>query len=64
MNQLNFEQDVLQSELPVRVDYWAEWGAPCKGMAPVLDEVSEEYRDRLQVVKVGLPPRVQANRLN
>ena len=64
MNPLNFDEQVLQSELPVLVDYWAEWCAPCKAMAPVLDEVAEEYRDRLKVVKARLLPRVQANHLN
>ena len=54
MNQLNFEQQVLQSELPVLVDYWAEWCAPCKAMAPVLDEIAEEYHGRLRVVKVNV----------
>ena len=41
------DEQVLQSELPVLVDYWAEWCAPCKAMAPVLDEIAEEYRGRL-----------------
>ena len=54
MNQLNFDEQVLQSELPVLVDYWAEWCAPCKAMAPLLAEVAEEYRDRLRVVKVNV----------
>lgn len=40
-NQLNFDAQVLQSELPVLVDYWAEWRAPCKAMASVLDELVE-----------------------
>ena len=62
MNQLNFEQQVLQSELPVLVDYWAEWCAPCKAMAPVLDEIAEEYRDRLRVVKVNVEHEPQIAR--
>ena len=51
---LNFDVQVLQSDLPVLVDYWAEWCAPCKAMAPVLDEIAEEYRGRLRVVKVNV----------
>src|SRR5574337_1029661 len=62
MNQLNFDEQVLQSGLPVLVDYWAEWCAPCKAMAPVLDEVAEEYRDRLRVVKVNVEQEPQIAR--
>ena len=62
MNQLNFEQQVLQSELPVLVDYWAEWCAPCKAMAPVLDEIAEEYHGRLRVVKVNVEQEPQIAR--
>ena len=59
---LNFEAQVLQSELPVLVDYWAEWCAPCKAMAPVLAEVAEEYRERLRVVKVNVEQEPQIAR--
>lgn len=49
-----FEQEVLQSQLPVLVDYWAEWCGPCKMIAPILDEVSKEYADRLRVAKLNI----------
>jgi thioredoxin 1 len=50
----NFEQEVLSSDQPVLVDYWAEWCGPCKMIAPVLEEVAEEYGDKLQVVKLNI----------
>jgi thioredoxin len=62
MNQLDSDAQVLQSELPVRVDYWAEWCAPCKALLSVLDEVAEEYRDRLKVAKVNVEQEPQIAR--
>ncbi len=49
-----FEKEVIQSETPVLVDFWAEWCGPCKAMAPVLDQVSVEQADRLRIVKVDV----------
>ena len=43
----NFQDDVINSDTPVLVDYWAEWCGPCKMIAPILDEVASEYSDRL-----------------
>ena len=50
----SFEQEVLQSEMPVLIDYWAEWCGPCKMIAPVLDEVASEYADKIRVAKLNI----------
>ena len=55
----SFEEEVLQSERPVLLDYWAEWCGPCKMIAPVLDEIATEYSDRLKVVKLNIDDNPQ-----
>jgi len=49
-----FDQDVLMSDKPVLVDFWAEWCGPCKMVAPVLDEIAGEHRDTLTVAKLDI----------
>lgn len=50
----SFATDVLESDIPVLVDFWAEWCGPCKQIAPILDEASKEYEGKLQIAKVDI----------
>ncbi len=49
-----FDEDVLASDKPVLLDFWAEWCGPCKMIAPLLDEAADEYADKLSVVKINI----------
>lgn len=49
----SFEQDVLKSEIPVLVDFWAPWCGPCRMVGPVVDEIAQQYDGKLKVVKVN-----------
>ncbi|MCK5336571.1 MAG: thioredoxin TrxA [Gammaproteobacteria bacterium] len=59
----SFEEEVLKSDIPVLVDYWAEWCGPCKMIAPILDEIIDGYEGKLKIAKLniddnpGTPPK-------
>jgi len=59
----SFEDEVVKAEGPVLVDYWADWCGPCKMIAPILDEIAEDYKDKIKIAKLnidenpGTPPK-------
>ena len=50
----NFESEVLKAEIPVLVDFWAPWCGPCKAIAPILEQISDELGDKIKIVKVNV----------
>lgn len=54
VNDANFDTEVVNSDLPVLIDFWAPWCAPCRAIAPVVDELSRDYSGKLKVVKMNV----------
>lgn len=60
----SFEEDVLKSELPVLVDFWAAWCGPCRAIAPAIDQIAEELAGKVRVVKVDAQNNMATARAN
>lgn len=61
VNDKNFQTEVIESNIPVLVDFWAIWCGPCKMIAPLIDEIAEEYKDKLKVAKLDVDANQQTS---
>jgi len=63
LTDINFEQEVLKSDKPALVDFWAQWCGPCRMIAPVVEEISRQYQGRLKVCKLNVDeaPNIASN---
>ncbi|MBL7081944.1 MAG: thioredoxin [Candidatus Omnitrophica bacterium] len=60
VNDANFKQEVLESDIPVLVDFWAAWCAPCQMVAPTIEEIAKQYQGKLKVCKVNVDEAPQS----
>lgn len=54
LDEHNFENEVLESQVPILVDFWAEWCGPCQALLPIFDELADEYKDKIKVAKLNV----------